>query len=193
MKKKFLIVLVLAMILATGTAFADHPDGLGIGPVFTGGVNWGGGWGGPGLSLKIPGIPIFWGLTTSISSDHFGAGILGDYYFIHNPLAPEINIHWYLGLGGWFNFFSYNNSTNYLGRNYSYSYTSVAFGIRAPIGLSWQPFDWFEVFMDVALSLGLYIESDGTYRFEGRTYTAHEGKTGFAWSIPFSVGARFWF
>ena len=65
--KKILFVFVLAAIVATGTVFADHPGGFGIGVQGgTGGIWRSGGYGGHhhgALSLKIPGIPIFWAIS----------------------------------------------------------------------------------------------------------------------------------
>lgn len=176
--KKIIIVFALAAILATGTAFADHPDGWGVGIVggYYGGWE-GGGYPHFGLSLKVPDLPIFWGINLNISSYYFGLGVTGDYYFIDKILAPDINLHWFLGVGGWVNLGIWNTGNKDGG---------VAFGLgaRVPIGLSWQldlggsPLTFLEIFLDVAPSLGVYIAPGFHFPAGG-------------WPIEF--GLRLWF
>ena len=184
--KKFLMVLALVAILATGTAFADHPDGFGIGLVGSYGIGWGGAGG--GLSLKIPGVPLFWAINLGLGSDHFGFGITGDYYLIDDAL-PVPTLHWFLGVGGFFNFYTW--SSTYYSEKYSYS--NLSFGLRVPIGLSWQPIDLLEIFLDIAPSLGVYIDGDGKYTYAGTEYVWHKGGAGFHWGVPLEIGFRLWF
>ena len=178
--KKLLIVIALVAILATGTAFADHPDGFGIGLV--GSYGWGGGGG--GLSLKIPSIPIYWGVFFWGYEDNFSLGVTGDYYLLDDQIVSIL--HWYLGLGGFFNF---NNHTRHWA-NKDYSYSSFYLGARIPIGLSLQPIPLLEVFLDVAPSFGVHIRSsqkaDDGHEFQ-------KGGAGFAWGWPIEVGLRLWF
>ena len=144
--KKLLLVFALAAIIAAGTAFADHPGGLGIG--VQGGVSgqWiGGTFGGGALSLKVPSLPIFWAVRFDISSGYTGLGISGDYYLIDDKLVPDIGLHWYLGVGG------------SLGLGFANDYVGLGVGARIPIGLSWQPIPLLEVFLQVVPSLGLNI------------------------------------
>jgi hypothetical protein len=190
--KKLVLGIALAAILATGAAFADHPAGWGIG--IQGGVD--GGWAGSGaggggaLSLKVPGVPIFWAVNMGFGSDHFSVGVSGDYYFIDSPLVPAAKLHWFLGGGGWFHFYSYSHTAYGLDSNYF----SFALGARLPIGLSWQPFPVLELFADFAPSLGIAFDSDGKSKDStGTEYTWHEGKAHLAGGWGIDLGIRLWF
>jgi hypothetical protein len=187
--KKVVVVIALAAILATGTAFADHPDGLGIGIVGTYGIGWGGAGG--ALSLKIPSVPIYWGISMGLSENFFRLGLTGDSYLIDQALVKDIGLHWFLGLGGWLDF--YNHSTTSW-ENKKYSAASFGLGARLPIGLSWQPVKFLEIFLDVAPSLGLWINTEAKYKDSvGIEHTWREGGIGFpAWGIPLELGLRIW-
>jgi len=182
--KKVVLVIVLAVILATGTAFSDHPSGFGIGIVgfYPGGI---------GLSLKIPGVPVYWGISAALGSDYFGVAVSGDYYLIDKNLVPDIGLNWFLGLGAFLDFNTYSSSHSGWG---DYSRTYLAVGGRIPIGLSWQPFKLLEIFIDWAPSLGLGIWSDEKYKISGTEYTGRKGGVGFhgGW-FNFELGIRLWF
>jgi hypothetical protein len=189
--KKILFVFVLAVILATGTAFADHPDGLGIGVV--GGIGWGGfnGGGAYGLSLKIPSIPVYWAVNLGFGSNYFRVGLTGDYYMIDQVLVKDIGLHWFLGLGGFFNFYSYSDKWNGIE---DYNHTHMNFGGRVPIGLSWQPVKLLEIFLDVAPSLGVGLNSGWEVKNSTGVVVAKEDSSGgFFWGIPLEIGLRLWF
>ena len=191
--KKALLVVVLAAILATGTVFADHPSGLGIGVVGRFGFAGFGG-GGAGLSLKIPSLPVYWGLNVGFGENHFAFGATGDYYMIDSPLAGPL--HWFFGVGGFFDFFSYSESYKYSGGSLDYSFTRIYAGARVPIGISFQPIPLLEIFLDIAPSLGLEIYSgyDASYTISGTKYSFKEdGSMGFGYSIPAEIGLRLWF
>jgi len=190
--KKLVIVVALIAILATGSVFADHPSGLGIGVV--GGMGWGGfGGGAYGLSLKLPSIPIFWAINLGAGSNYFRIGLTGDSYFIDQVLVSDIGLHWFLGLGGFFNF--YNYSEEYRSGSYSskYSYTHMNLGARLPIGLSWQPIDLIEIFIDLAPSLGLGIDGGYKYKNSIGDEVKKDGSMGFFFGIPLEIGLRLWF
>jgi len=177
--KKLVLLAALAAILATGTAFADHPDGFGIGLV--GGFGWGGlGGGAGGLSLKIPGIPIFWAVNLGGSNEHFRIGLTGDYYMIDKALAPQAFLHWFLGLGGFVNLSIWSTK--------DWSRTDFDLGARVPIGLSFQPIKLLEIFLDVAPSFGLGIT--GSYEDKNKKY---DSGFGFFWGLPLEIGLRLWF
>ena len=144
--KKFVLVLALVAIFAAGTAFADHPNGLGIGVVggFSGGWSGGGGVPGYGLSLKLPSMPIFWVANFSAWSDGFWLGLRGDNYRIDDALVDDF-LHWYFGLGGYGSVLISSN------------YTHFDIGVRVPIGLSLQLAQTFEFFIEFAPSIGVYI------------------------------------
>jgi len=184
--KRFLIVLAFVAIIATGTAFADHPNGLGIG-VIGNYSNWGEVSGtGVGLSLKIPSIPIYWAIRASFGENYYGAGITGDYYLIDKKLAGPL--HWFLGVGGYFTYLSYKDNAS----GVDYTYTWMHGGLRAPIGLSFHPTKLLEIFIDVAPSIGASIYSGYEYKAAGITYN-EEGRTGFGWGAPIELGVRLWF
>jgi len=183
--KKIVIVLALAAIIATGTAFADHPNGLGIGVVgnYSG---WGFGGTGGGLSLKIPGIPIYWAVSLGFGTNYLGFGVTGDSYFIDGRLTGPL--HWFLGLGAYFNFYSYSEKYTTI----EYSFTWMYGGGRIPIGLSFQPIDLLEIFIDIAPSLGVGIYSG--YEIKSTYYNHKEdGSVGFGWGAPLEIGIRLWF
>jgi len=147
--KKVVLVLVLFAILATGTVFADHPNGKwGVG--IQGGTSgdWDGGGhlhNGGALSLKIPSVPIFWAVRLDIFNDYFSLGISGDKYLIDKLLVKEIGLGWYLGLG--------------VGVGIGIGDDDLALGVsgRLPIGLSIQPIDLLEIFLQIVPQLGVSI------------------------------------
>jgi len=144
--KKIFFVLILAAIIATGTAFADHPSGFGIG--LQGGYNgsWLGGLGGGGgaLTLKLPSLPIFWTVDFALYGSYSWLWLAGDYYLIDQKLVPSIGLNWYFGLGGYVN----------LGLGDPFG---LGVGVRAPIGLSWQPIRLLEIYLQAVPSIGLGI------------------------------------
>jgi len=147
--KKLALVLVFLVILAVG-AFAEHPGGWGIGIVGQSHFDWNGFAGSPGaaLSLKAPQKPIFWGVSARIKNNYFGVSVTGDYYLIDKRLTPDINFGWYLGIGGYAGFYHVGGDSNYNG---------LGVGARVPIGIYVFPVNFFEVFIDIAPSLGLGI------------------------------------
>jgi len=141
--KKLVMVITLAVILAVGAAYADHPDGFGIGVQFGGNSYWGGYWSSGGaLTLKIPSLPIFWAVNFAMGPSYMWLNLSGDYYLIDNRLIETL--HWYLGVGGYVGI----GMGNPLG---------LDFGARLPIGLSWQPLDLLEIYLQVVPSIGLGI------------------------------------
>jgi len=152
--KKILLVLALVAIIGAGTAFADHPDGWGVGIVAGYNGNWYNALNHPNvaLSLKIPKIPIYWAFNLEIHNSHMGMGLRGDYYLLDKTLVPDIGLHWYIGLGGWVSLGFYHD-------------TYIALGVRLPIGISWQlglggSLDALELFLEIAPSLGIQVSPD---------------------------------
>jgi len=144
--KKAVLCLALFTIFATGAVFADHPGGFGIG--IQGGYSgyWdGGGFGNGALSLKLPGLPVFWAIRMDIVEGYFGLGVSGDYYLIDSKLVPAIGLNWYLGVGGALGLSLYSN------------WLGLGVAARLPIGLSWQPIQFLEIFLQVVPSLGVSI------------------------------------
>jgi hypothetical protein len=167
--KKGLLVLALFAIVTIGTVFADHPDGFGVGVAGRYGIGDIGGFG-AGLSLKIPSIPIFWGVNYGFNSDYLGIGITGDYYLIDKALVRETGLNWYMGVGGFFDTLIADD------------FIVLDIGTRVPIGISWQPVSLLEVFFGIAPSIGFEIVASGTYTGGG-----------IIWGIPVELGFRLWF
>jgi hypothetical protein len=146
--KKIVLIVMVLLLVGGVAAFADHPSGLGIGVVGGSGFNDGGmGGGDVGLSLKIPSLPVYWGINLRIDSGVFGIGATGDYYLFDEDILNEgeLELGWFLGVGGFANVFIYDAVDD----------IGISFGARLPIGLSLQ-FNIFELFLDIAPSLGAY-------------------------------------
>ena len=188
--KKFLLVIALVAIFATGTVFADHPDGFGLGGLYTYG-----GFGrdvsdpetaayasifsmGYGLSLKIPGVPIFWGLKVAFNSFAFGLALTGDYYFIDQQIS-DVGLGWYLGAGLFVDWFNIDV--------WLFQISVIDFGLRVPIGLDFIFDSKFEIFLEAAPSAGLGLPSMSA---GGVTVN---GDPAFLWDVPVTVGVRYWF
>jgi hypothetical protein len=166
--KKVLAVCIIGLALTAG-AFAEHPSGWGLGILGRGGY---GGFG-PALSLKAPSLPVYWGVDMAVWNGYFGVGVTGDYYIIDKALLPDINLDWYLGLGGYVSMGAWSN-----GKGYDHhDGFSLALGARAPVGLSWKFLEHFELFGDIYASLGF-----GIVPF----YFPHWGAGG-------EIGIRYWF
>jgi hypothetical protein len=169
MKKKIILAAIIALI-TTGAAFAEYPKGWGLGLVagysgywesgYDNGANW-------GIALKAPNPPIFWTIAVELDKNYSVLGLHGDYYLLHNNLIKEINLHWYIGIGGWVWLWLPRQGDIGLGS-----------GARAPIGLSWQPVELFELFMELAPSLGIRITPDFHFPTGG---------------LGAAIGFRFWF
>ncbi|MDR1108520.1 MAG: DUF3996 domain-containing protein [Spirochaetaceae bacterium] len=168
MKKILIAVLVLFLVVTAGT-FAEHPNGTGIGVDFRYGIAGGVG---PALSLKLKPVPVYWGIGLGINRNWFGLNVSGDYYFIDRALIPDIKLNWFLGAGAYVDMRFWNK--DYRGDDPA---MSLALGARLPVGLSWQPLKFLEVFADVAPSLGFSV------------IPVHFPD----WNVNFDFGARLWF
>jgi len=160
--KKLFLILILAIII-TGTAFAQHPKGTGIGGMWSGSF-FNGVYNGAALSLKLPSVPIYWGVHAHGWDGGLYLAISGDKYFVDEILVKDVGLGWYFGVGG------------YLGLTFA-SPPSAHFGARMPIGLSWMPIKYFELFLGLTPSLGISIRP-----FDFPT-----------WGIPLEIGLRVWF
>jgi len=174
--KKVLCVLILTAVIGAGTAFADHPGGWGIG--VQGGSSFG--WGvfggnafalgaGVGLSLKIPNVPVYWGIDVDFIP--LRIGITGDIYFLDMMIVPDL-LHWYLGGG--------------LGVGVGFVPLGLDITARLPIGLSFQipirsGIEAIEIFIQVVPSVGI-----------GFHFSAGSGVY-LAGGFGFGGGFRIWF
>ena len=167
--KKILFVFALVAIIATGTAFADHPGGFGIG--FESGLHVdldpsktkiSGG----SLTLKFQELPIFWTINVA-SFDPFYTGFSGDYYFIHNPISGDF--HWYLGFGLGLSLWTYEEKVDE-------TKLGIAVTGRVPVGVSWQPLDFLELYAQAVPRIGINFS-------EGKLYDKF---------LVTNLGIRFW-
>jgi len=170
--KKVVIGIILAAVLATvpvTQTFADspvHPGGLGIGALWGGSLN-NGLHSNVALSLKLPTVPIFWGIRLGGFDSTLWVGLQGDYYILGSELIPTLS--WFLGIGGYVNVWLGND-------------LALGFGARLPIGLTWQPINIFELFLNLAPQIGGYIWTHGDGGFD----FPHGGFFGF------EIGLRLW-
>jgi len=177
--------LIIGLAVSTA-AFADHAqDSLGLGGTF--GVGFGG-YGVPytdfypaSLSLKIPKVPLFWGVNMKFL-EHFSLGLTGDWYIWEPNLVSttmtndngsyNLKIDWYVGVGFYTNI--------YMGRYFF----GVDGGLRVPFGVSWhalQDTKKLEVSMGSVGGLGI-----GGHKYRSKPY--------FHWFIiPVEVAVRWWF
>jgi hypothetical protein len=152
MKKKLFLICVAGLL--TVNAFADHPSGrLGLG-IFGGGgsASAAGGHGSLGVTLKLPVLPIFWGVTAYFG-DPLALSASADYYLIDADLVQDgsFNLDWFLAIGA-FGHFTFG-SDNF----------SAALGARLPIGLSWHISNNFELFADVVPGIGISFRGSPLY------------------------------
>ncbi|MCL2233134.1 MAG: hypothetical protein FWB99_08670 [Treponema sp.] len=177
MKKKLVIVAALAAVMTVGMTdrlFASpvHPGGWGVG------VLWGSSFGDNAfadnsniaLSLKAPAMPVFWGIRVGTGGGDLRLGLQGDVYILGSEIIPTLS--WFLGVGAYGNI--------WLGDDFA-----LGFGARLPIGLTWQPLNVLEIFLNVAPQLGgfLYTAGDGGFEFP-------DDGAGF---FGFEIGVRVWF
>ncbi|MDR2536180.1 MAG: DUF3996 domain-containing protein [Treponema sp.] len=192
--KKFFAVCIIGLFLGTAGAFADHPDGWGIGLVGRGGYGWGGGGGGLALSLKAPPIPVYWGINLDLYTNYFGFGVTGDYYFLEGLIVPDIGFGYFIGVGGYLNMGFYDET---YGSSWHRKYTTLGFGVRVPLGINFVfPISKFhlEIFLDIAPSIGLGM----TFTDKESEYYKHDGHSNekflaLGWGIGGELGVRFWF
>ena len=174
--RKVVLFSILALVISAG-AFAEHPPGWGVGIVGQGGFAWDdfGRSGGAALSLKVPHLPVYWGINFEIRQHGLGIGVTGDQNIIDSTLVRETNFGWFLGLGAYASIYTYNYSPTY--------WTSMRAGARLPIGIYIFPVDFLEFFLDLAPSLGV-----GFY-FGDYPDAFHFPEGG----IGSDIGIRFWF
>jgi len=177
--KKILLVSVLACVVVFGLFAEDgRPSGRwGLGFVASRSSSWSAmdaGYWEVGLSLKAPQSPIFWGISLDLRESAFGLGITGDHYFIERVLIKEVNFGWFVGVGGYGNFWSSGSGDS--------SATFLGLGARLPVGVYIMPVDFFEGFLNIAPNVGLELgfgKNVDTFRFPAGRFGVE-------------LGARFW-
>jgi len=162
--KKILVTLILGVIITTGAAFAQHPKGTGIGAMWSGNYFWGDHYYGAALTLKFAKNPLYWAVQAHGWENGLYVAVSGDKYFIDQALIKEANLGWYFGVGG------------YIGLTFS-DPPNAHFGARLPVGLSWMPAKFFEVFLGLTPSIGVNLKP-----FHFPTF-----------GFPLELGLRVWF
>lgn len=148
MGKKIAIVAVVLMIAVTMAGMADT---LGIGAAWSlsalGGL--------PNsamLSLKVPQLPILWGVAAQFGAGDFNMGLTADWWLYQQNLVSFIGL--YVGPGV------------YLSLPQPFE-----IGGRIPIGLNAYPLDFLELFVEIAPAIVLFSSDSGVtipnFRFQG--------------------------
>jgi hypothetical protein len=184
--KKLFAVCIIGLVLGVTGVFAQHPGGLGIG--LQGGFGIGGG--GAALSLKLPSLPIYWtarlsfgGTSAEYSTSYFGFGVSGDYYFMDQPLVPDLGLGWYLGGGA---FVGYYGASYHAGSGQSgWSYALLQVGGELPVGLSWM--------IPIPVKLELYFQLVPNLGIQFAVGDSEHYDDGFIWfDINGNIGIRYW-
>jgi hypothetical protein len=167
----------------------------------------------PALSLKIPGVPIFWAISFPyVGYRDFNFGISGDFYIIDKNLVSStvsnedgnynFKLDWYLGVGFFFNLYLHTHTYQYRewdqsmnggAGGYRYPWReektgSVDFGLRVPVGLSWHIIKPIELFVGLVPGLGFWFGPG--WRNWGERYTIVDVPHFY---IAAEIGLRFWF
>jgi len=186
--KKILLVVIMGLLAGT-VAFADHAqDSLGLGAVFGVGMGWDGvivpDFYPANLSLKIPNVPLFWGISVK-PFRYLGIGITGDYYFFEPNLVAKtatnddgsynVKIDWYVGAGFYVNMYTGND------------YFGGDGGFRMPFGVSWH------ALQDIK-KLEVSVGSVGGLGIGGhQTGDLQDGPYLHWFFIPVEIAVRWWF
>ena len=132
------VVLVLALLMLA--AVTGMSDTWGVGASF--GIDALGGLPEQAmLSLKVPQVPVLWGVGAQIGNDQFNLGLTGDWWLYNENLFSFINL--YVGPG-----------------LYAALPEPFELGGRVPVGINAYPVDVFEIFFEVAPTL-LFVSDRG--------------------------------
>lgn len=160
-KRVIALVLGLTMLVVGGTAFAAT---WGIGGAF--GIDFLGGLPTSAMvTAKIPGIPMVIGLGGGGNNNYVSIGTTIDWWFLDTNLSSALML--YVGPGLYMNLMLANGDVQYF-----------ALGGRVPIGLHIYPFNFLELFLEVAPSMQIIGQggvSFGQFALQG------------------GFGFRFWF
>ncbi|MDR2509043.1 MAG: DUF3996 domain-containing protein [Spirochaetaceae bacterium] len=141
--KKVILTGILFLFLAAGFVYADHPDGFGIG--VQGGISGAAGVGdyGGDLTLKLPDVDIFWTVGAALYPGYFGVTVAGDWYFV-DAVIIDSWLNGYVGVG----------AGAHIGLGDTLGLAAAA---RLPLGLSFQPVELLEIYLQIVPQIGLSI------------------------------------
>ncbi|MDR1787762.1 MAG: DUF3996 domain-containing protein [Treponema sp.] len=194
MAKRFAAFALAAFVVSAGAfAEAQHRAGrYGAGIVTPNGFNWSvyagrskdkaHNYGGIGLSLKVPQLPLYWGLYFSFQPSWVRTWVKSDYYLVDTSFWDNgfARIGFFLGGGAYFGW----------GQSTAESASSLNIGLRVPIGINAFLFDErVEAFFDMAPSIGLGLG----YAFGDSRYHGEKVKGYLDGGIPFEIGVVVWF
>jgi hypothetical protein len=136
MRKK---IMIIALILVTVVAMSGFADTFGVGAAFS--LNAIGGLPSAAmLSVKVPQLPILWGIGLQLGGGTFNLAMTADWWLYQQNLVSFIGL--YVGPG---------------------LYLSVPepfeIGGRVPVGLNAYPLDFLEIFIELAPAL-VFFSSD---------------------------------
>jgi hypothetical protein len=161
MKKLVFIALIFSLL--AGGMFAADRDSFGIGTVFYGGYGYG-----PGILLKPPVIPFYFGLNVGVrgipDKQYFGVSISGDYHFFDQAFPNSEKFGWFLGGGIIFSHSHFDGKNGFAG--------------RIPAGISFSPLKQLDFVWELAPSVGFYVL---------------DSKTEFDYGMSGILGVRYWF
>ena len=160
--KRFALIVFLVVLLAVGLFAGDH-DGWGIGTAFYGGYGYG-----PGLLLKTPVLPLYWGINVSVNGidneQYFAVTLSGDYHILDKTFPKTDKFGWFLGGGLIFSHSHFDGKS--------------AFAGRIPIGVYFAPVKHFDFVLELAPAAGFY---------------AWESSIEPDYGMSGSLGVRYWF
>ena len=129
-------VIAIAFVLIALSAVAASAGNFGIGGAFSMDIlNTANG--GAMLSLKVPSIPIVWGIALQGGNDNFNLGLTADWWLYQQGLAGALGL--YVGPG-----------------LYVSLPDNVELGGRVPIGINLFPLNFLELFLEIAPTLVFY-------------------------------------
>lgn len=155
MKKRIILALFLISIVTTTVGATA------VGGIFSYSFGGNNAYPGGALTIKLDNYAPIFGIGVRGSGDYFALGATADWWMQREHLTGMIN--YYIGPGAYINLVMGDS-------------TSLDLGARLPIGLQIFPIKNLEVFLEVAPSLGLALDS----------FNFHFG-------VQPAFGIRFWF
>ena len=139
---------------------------FGIGVQFDGGPSSAGLGYGPSVTFKLDELPVVFAANLGIRDNTVSLGLTGDWWMFDKQIDSSLPVKWFFGYG-FYGHLGFGNDLN------------LSLGGRLPIGLNAFFADGFvEPYLQVAPSIGIVLSPSVEFP---------------DWSIPVSVGVRFWF
>ena len=132
-------IIILAAVLLVGIAIAGSAQSFGIGGSFS--IDALGGLPSSAmLSIKVPQVPVLWGIGAQLGTSNFDLALTADWWLYRQGLVSFIGL--YVGPG-----------------LYARLPQVIEIGGRVPIGINAYPLNFLELFLEVAPTL-LFFSSD---------------------------------